>query len=178
MSLCLRNVNKKGVVVECFIGVVHVKGTTTLTLKKEIHSLLADHSLSTSKIRGQAYDRASNMKGEINGLKTLILKESPSAEKDERFIGLKNVGELSLKLVELKKYTTYDLVYLLIKLVLILPVETASVERTFSAMIYVKNKLRNNIGDQFLNNCLVTYIEKDVFSEVSDDTIMAMFGDT
>ncbi|GJR67955.1 zinc finger MYM-type protein 1-like protein [Tanacetum coccineum] len=95
--------------------------------------------------------------------------------KDERFIPLKDVGELSLKLVELKKHTTYDLVYLLIKLVLILPVATASVERTFSAMTYVKNKLRNSIGDQFLNDCLVTYIEKDVFFEVSDDTIMNRF---
>ncbi|GJY28735.1 RNA-directed DNA polymerase, partial [Tanacetum coccineum] len=76
---------------------------------------------------------------------------------------------------ELKKHTTYDLVYLLIKLVLILPVATASVERTFSAMTYVKNKLRNSIGDQFLNDCLVTYIEKDVFFEVSDDTIMNRF---
>ncbi|GKC55929.1 zinc finger MYM-type protein 1-like protein [Tanacetum coccineum] len=95
--------------------------------------------------------------------------------KDERFIPLKDVGDLSLKLVELKKHTTYDLVYLLIKLVLILPVATASVERTFSAMTYVKNKLRNSIGDQFLNDCLVTFIEKDVFFEVSHDTIMNRF---
>lgn len=95
--------------------------------------------------------------------------------KDERLIGLKDVGELSKKLVELKKHTTFDLVYLLIKLVLILPVATASVERTFSAMTFVKNKLRNSIGDQFLNDCLVTYIEKDIFSEVSDDVIMNCF---
>ncbi|GJT02516.1 zinc finger MYM-type protein 1-like protein [Tanacetum coccineum] len=79
MSLCLRYVNKKGVVVESFIGVVHVKGTTALILRDAIHSLLAEHSFSPSKIRGQGYDGASNMKGEINGLKTLILKESSSA---------------------------------------------------------------------------------------------------
>ena len=85
--------------------------------------------------------------------------------KDERCIGLKDVGELSLKLVELKKHTTFDLVYLLIKLVLILPVAMTSVERTFSAMTYVKNKLCNSIGDQFLNDCLVTYVENDVFSK-------------
>ena len=48
-------------------------------------------------------------------------------------------------------------------------------ERTFSAMTYVKNKLRNSIGDQFLNDCLVTYIEKDVFSQVNDDDIMNHF---
>ncbi|GJZ90754.1 ribonuclease H-like domain-containing protein [Tanacetum coccineum] len=76
ISLCSMYVNKKGVVVECFIGVVHVKGTTALTLNKAINSLLVDHSLSSSKIYGQVYDRANNMKG---GLKTLILKESPSS---------------------------------------------------------------------------------------------------
>ncbi|GKB97605.1 zinc finger MYM-type protein 1-like protein [Tanacetum coccineum] len=54
--------------------------------------------------------------------------------KDERFIGLKNIGELSIKLVELNKHQSFDLVYLLIKLVLILSVATASVERVFSGM--------------------------------------------
>ncbi|XP_075104937.1 uncharacterized protein LOC107768775 [Nicotiana tabacum] len=38
-----------------------------------------EHSLSPSQIRGQGYDGASNMQGEINGLKTLILKDNPSA---------------------------------------------------------------------------------------------------
>ncbi|XP_047260139.1 zinc finger MYM-type protein 1-like [Capsicum annuum] len=47
--------------------------------EKEIYSLLSDHSLSPSKIRGQGYDGVSNMKGEINGLKTLIMKDSSSA---------------------------------------------------------------------------------------------------
>ena len=35
--------------------------------------------MSLSKLRGQGYDRASNMQGDINGLKTLILKENKSA---------------------------------------------------------------------------------------------------
>ncbi|GJY90604.1 zinc finger MYM-type protein 1-like protein [Tanacetum coccineum] len=34
--------------------------------------------------------------------------------KDERFIGLKNIGELSIKLMELNKHQSFDLVYLLI----------------------------------------------------------------
>ncbi|XP_060200639.1 uncharacterized protein LOC132628904 [Lycium barbarum] len=38
-----------------------------------------DHSLSRSQIRGQGYDGASNIQGEINGLKTLILKDNSSA---------------------------------------------------------------------------------------------------
>ena len=61
-----------------------------------------------------------------------------------------------------RKYKTYPLVYLLVKLALTLPVATATVERSFSAMKYIKNELRNRIGDQLMNDCLVVYIEKDV----------------
>ncbi|XP_047267781.1 uncharacterized protein LOC107858541 [Capsicum annuum] len=70
---------KKGEVVERFIDLVHVSDTSACSLKKEIYSLLSDHSLSPSKIRGQGYDGASNTKGEINSLKTLIMEDSPSA---------------------------------------------------------------------------------------------------
>ncbi|KAK4716118.1 hypothetical protein R3W88_014456 [Solanum pinnatisectum] len=79
MALVLCFVNKNGEVVERFIGLVHVSDTSACSLKKVIYSLLFVHSLSPSKIRGQGYDGASNMKGEINGLKTLIMKDSPSA---------------------------------------------------------------------------------------------------
>ncbi|XP_060210842.1 uncharacterized protein LOC132637830 [Lycium barbarum] len=79
MALVLRYVDKNGEVVEQFIGLVHVSDTSACSLKKEIYSLLSSHSLSPSKIRGQGYDGASNIRREINGLKTLIMKDSPSA---------------------------------------------------------------------------------------------------
>ncbi|XP_047264228.1 uncharacterized protein LOC107865421 [Capsicum annuum] len=78
IALVLRYVDKKGEVVERFIDFVHVSDKLAYSLKKEIYSLLSDHSPSPSKIRGQDYNGASNMKGEINGLKTLIMKDSPS----------------------------------------------------------------------------------------------------
>ncbi|CAN1254763.1 Zinc finger MYM-type protein 1 [Linum perenne] len=53
--------------------------TKALTLRNEIESMILKHGLSFSKIRRQGYDGASNMKGEINGLKTLILSKTPSA---------------------------------------------------------------------------------------------------
>ncbi|CAN1136727.1 hypothetical protein LINPERPRIM_LOCUS21479 [Linum perenne] len=43
-----------------------------MSLKTVIESMLMKNGLSISKVRGQGYDGASNMKGEINGLKTLI----------------------------------------------------------------------------------------------------------
>jgi hypothetical protein len=54
-------------------------------------------------------------------------------------------------LVETKKHTKYNVVYKLLKLVLILHVATTSVERVFSLMNYVKNKLRNRLGDQYFH---------------------------
>jgi len=79
MSLALRYVDKKGQVNEPFIGLVRVGDTSAKSLKEAILSLLMKHSLSPSKIRGQGYDGASNMQGKMNGLKALILQETPSA---------------------------------------------------------------------------------------------------
>ena len=44
-----------------------------------LNVLLCKHNLSLSKLRGQGYDMASNMQGDISGLKTLIFKENKSA---------------------------------------------------------------------------------------------------
>ncbi|XP_057251807.1 uncharacterized protein LOC125498514 [Beta vulgaris subsp. vulgaris] len=53
MALCLRYVNKKGEVCERLLGVVHVPNTTSLTLKSGIESLLMEHSLTFSQVRGK-----------------------------------------------------------------------------------------------------------------------------
>ncbi|KAL8508605.1 hypothetical protein ACS0TY_019014 [Phlomoides rotata] len=78
-------------------------------------------------------------------------------------------------LVEKKKHVTYPIIYLLIKLVLILSVATVGVERVFSGMTYVKNRLQNSMSDQLLNDCLVTFIEKNVLLQISDDDIIDRF---
>ncbi|KAK9998156.1 hypothetical protein SO802_017759 [Lithocarpus litseifolius] len=279
MALVLRYVNKKGIIIEQFLGIVHVASTTALSLKYAIECLLCEHNLSLSKLRGQGYDGASNMQGDINGLKTLILKENKSAfyvhcfahqlqltlvavaknhiniaeffyvvsnlvtvvggsckrrdalrdaqfakikedlengvrrsgqvidmqlqelnnrfseantdlllcmaclnssnsfvafgkeklirlakfypsdfigtdilaldsqlqnyifdmRSNDLFLELQGVSELAEKLVYTRKHETYPLVYLLVKLALTLPVATATVERSFSAMKYIKN---------------------------------------
>ncbi|XP_028070700.1 zinc finger MYM-type protein 1-like [Camellia sinensis] len=50
-----------------------------LSLKQAMENLFSRLGLSISRLRGQGYDGASNMQGEFNGLKTLILKENPCA---------------------------------------------------------------------------------------------------
>ena len=66
---------------------------------------------------------------------------------DDSSKGLDNIIDLSVKLVQTKRHKVYDMVYELLKLVLLLPVATAIVERVFSAMVLVKTKLRNKMGD-------------------------------
>jgi hypothetical protein len=82
-----------------------------------------------------------------------------------------------VKLVQTNRHNVYDLVYLLLKLVLILPVATASVERAFSTMNFVKNRLRNRMNDGLLDDCLVTFIERDVFFECKGRRYYQLFYD-
>ena len=79
MTLVLRYVNRKWIIIEWFLGIVHVASTTILSLKYAIECLLCERNLSLSKLCGKGYDGASNMQGNINGLKTLILKENKLA---------------------------------------------------------------------------------------------------
>ena len=51
--------------------------------------------------------------------------------RDDNFRGLESPVDLSVKLVETKRHKVYDMVYLLLKLVLVLPVATATIERVF-----------------------------------------------
>ncbi|XP_021820311.1 zinc finger MYM-type protein 1-like [Prunus avium] len=79
MAVVLRYVNKKGQVIERFVGVQYVSDTTSSKLKEAIEQLISSTNLSMSRLRGQGYDGASNMRGELNGLKTQILREYPQA---------------------------------------------------------------------------------------------------
>ncbi|XP_057774924.1 uncharacterized protein LOC130993905 [Salvia miltiorrhiza] len=69
MGVVLRYVNDKGCVIERFIGIVHVVDTCSHSLKDALSALFVKHGLSLSKLRGQGYGGASNMRGEFNGLK-------------------------------------------------------------------------------------------------------------
>ena len=78
MAIALRNVDKLGHVNGRFLGITHVNNTAAVTLKSAIKEVFNKHSLSISRLWWQGYNGASNMQGELNGLKTLILKDNPS----------------------------------------------------------------------------------------------------
>jgi hypothetical protein len=67
------------------------------------------------------------------------------------FVTCEDIQSLSMKMVQTEKHLVFSLIYKLIELALILPVLTTSVERAFSAMNIIKNKLCNKINDDWLN---------------------------
>ena len=91
------------------------------------------------------------------------------------FLELQGVSELAEKLVNTRKHETYPLICLLVKLALTIPVATATVKRSFSAMKYIKNELHNRMEDQWMNDCLIVYIEKNVACSIDNETIMQRF---
>ena len=61
-------------------------------------------------------------------------------------------------MVEMKNDVSYPLVYSLVTLSLILPIATTIIERAFSVMNIIKNRLHNRMRDQWINDCLERYI--------------------
>ncbi|XP_062085743.1 uncharacterized protein LOC133791850 [Humulus lupulus] len=320
MIVMFRYVDKRGCVIERFISIEHVPNTIAISLKIAIDKFFSKHRLSISKLRGQGYDGASNMSGEFNGLKSIVMKENECAffvhcfahqlqlallsvakkhdligtfltvvsnvvnvfgasskrhdilrEKQAlkvikalkggellsgrsqnqemidlqlqelnsrfneantelllclacltlansfsafdkgkliclaqlypcdfstmdiklleyqlqtyvddmrshvKFSALKGMVDLSKKLVETQKDKVYQLVYLLIKLALTLPVATTSVERAFSVMNIVNHQMHNKIRDQWLNDSLTVYLENDVFNAIDNEPIIHRF---
>ncbi|KAL6953921.1 hypothetical protein U1Q18_052845 [Sarracenia purpurea var. burkii] len=104
-------------------------------------------------------------------LENFILDVRSSIE----FSDLQGISNLAQKMVKTKKDKAYPLVYKLLTLALILPVATATVERAFSAMKIVKSRLRNRMGDQWMHDSLLVYIEKDMFHSITNETIMHCF---
>ncbi|XP_061968310.1 uncharacterized protein LOC133691719 [Populus nigra] len=331
MAIVIRYVDNNGHIIERFLGIQHVSDTIASSLKTAIEALFSKHGLSISRLRGQGYDGTSNIRGEFNGLKALILNNNPildvleiiredgmnseqrmeaviligimesfnfvfmlhclrrilavtnelsqalqrkdqdiengmsllktskerfklmrendweslleevssfcikhdidilnmddeyklrgrsspndsfftfNKEKlvrlalfypsefsivdfmvlgdqldmyiidlrgDYEFSGIEGIASLAEKMVKTKKNLIFPLVYMLIKLSLLLPVATATVERVFSAMHIVKSRLLNRMRDKWMNDSLVVYIEKDIFDKIDNEAIMKRF---
>ena len=94
---------------------------------------------------------------------------------NNQFYEIMEVSGLVKKLIQLKKYRVYLLVYLIVKPALLLLVATATVERVFSIMKIIKTQLRNRLRDDLMNDCLVTYIKKNIFEIIDNENIIQRF---
>ncbi|KAL9691141.1 hypothetical protein QQ045_011560 [Rhodiola kirilowii] len=93
------------------------------------------------------------------------------------FNTLTEISELCRWLMRTRKSNMFPLLYKVITLILTLPVSTATAERSFSRMNIVKNALRNKMEDDFLSDCLVVNIEKEIAKMFSTDSIIDDFHD-
>jgi len=107
-------------------------------------------------------------------LRHQLKKYVTNVRSDPKFAKLKGISDRA-KLVETNKCNTFGIVYKLLKLALLLPVATASVERVFSTIKVVKSNLCNKMGDQWLNDRLVTYIERDFLLTINNDIFLSHF---
>ncbi|XP_071713304.1 uncharacterized protein [Rutidosis leptorrhynchoides] len=114
-------------------------------------------------------------RAEIIELKDQLEVYHLSVRKDPRFANLNGIADLARVMVETRKYLSYPLLYRLLKLALVLPVATATVERCFSAMKIVKSNLRNRIGEEFLNACVICVVEREALAKVKDEDVLQRF---
>ena len=75
----------------------------------------------------------------------------------EQFKACHDFGSLAIQMVKSERDIAFPIVYRLIKLGLLLPVATATVERAFSAMNIIKTDLRNKMSDEWLNDLMLCY---------------------
>jgi hAT family C-terminal dimerisation region len=86
-----------------------------------------------------------------------------------------SLADLTSRLVKVGKASIYPMVDRLLRLVITLPISTATTERAFSAMKLIKTGLRNRMGDDFLRDYMVVYIEKEIAEKFTSDEIINTF---
>ncbi|KAL6645146.1 hypothetical protein ACP70R_016754 [Stipagrostis hirtigluma subsp. patula] len=113
--------------------------------------------------------------GDLRDLEHQLFLYIADVRGDDRFFNIETIVELSQKMVETRKHVCYPFVYRLLKLVVVLPVATATVERCFSGMKIVKTYLRNRIGDENLSHTLICYVEKEEMDKVTNEAVAHRF---
>ena len=113
--------------------------------------------------------------GELTVLPTELKSFVNCARRTPDFLGCNELGKVTEIMVKTNMNTSYRLVYRLIELTLILPVATASVERIFSAMSIIKTDLRSKMGDEWLNDLMICYNEKEIFRKICNEKIKKRF---
>ena len=109
----------------------------------------------------------------INGqLETFILH----VRRLDEFTGCRDFRSVAVKMVETERHIMFLFVYRLIKLALLLPVATASVERVVSVMKIIKTERHNKMDDDWLKDLMICYNEKEIFKGFDDETIMRRFS--
>lgn len=97
------------------------------------------------------------------------------ASKDEELKKISTLVDLCRCLVETGRHTIYNLIDRLLRLLITLPVSTASAERAFSSMKIIKTRLRNKMEDDYLANNLLVNIEGGILETYTHEDVIADF---
>jgi hypothetical protein len=87
----------------------------------------------------------------------------------------KPLADLTKGIIKTGKSSDSPMVERLLRLVVTLPVSTATAERAFSATKLVKTRLRTKLADDFLRDCVLVYIEREIAEKFSVDEIIETF---
>ncbi|XP_052619870.1 uncharacterized protein LOC128126152 [Lactuca sativa] len=172
-------------------GILHLTNVLSKHLQKNDQDILEAASLVRGTMDALKSLRDTGFAKLLSKLSELYKKDFDDAErmqldgeleiyyhtlhKDDRFTRLQGISDLSRLMVETGKHRSYPMVYRLLKLVLVLPIATATVDRCFSAMKLLKTDLRNKIGDDFLNDAMISYVEKEALMKVKIEDVMDRF---
>ena len=97
--------------------------------------------------------------------------------RDPEFKKLNSLSELCQWLERIGNSEHYKLAYRMVRLVLTLLVFIDTTKRTFLAMKVVKTNIQNKMENDFLTDSLMLYIEKDIVSTFSLDSLIDDFED-
>ncbi|KAK2640646.1 hypothetical protein Ddye_028441 [Dipteronia dyeriana] len=149
-------------------------------LKKELSLVLSRHALNIQNIRGQGYNRASNMRVEVvisfcaryeinvpDMSARYLMGRSRSCQQRDH-ITIEHHYRVEVFTVAIDSQLQ-ELNIRLIRLVSTLPVSTTTTERAFSGMKLVKTSLRNKMNDKFLADYLTVYIEMEIAEKFNSD---------
>jgi hypothetical protein len=93
---------------------------------------------------------------------------------------LKNIATLAEPcrcLVYTGHHRVFNLIDILLRLLVTLPVSTASAEWVFSSLKIIKTRLRNKMDDDYLANRLLIHIEGEIIGNYTYDDIITDFKD-
>ncbi|CAN6565692.1 unnamed protein product [Malus baccata var. baccata] len=198
MAMVLRYVDDNGHVIERFVGIQHVTNTTSSSLKDAIDTLFSHNGLSISKLRGQVILGLTNDLSQAlqrkdqeivnamalvkpckeklhwmrsNGFDALVDEVSSFCEK--HYIDVPNMEKAfilpgkSRRNAPIKTNRHHNCVELFIY---VIDEQITELDDCFN-----EGPLRNKIGDQWLSDSLLVYIERDIFACIENEAIMLRF---
>lgn len=95
--------------------------------------------------------------------------------KSDPYFQVSTIVELCSILTKSGRSETYIMVTKLIRLILTLPISTATTDRAFSAMKHVKTELCSKMEDDFLFDCMILNTEWDFAEKIDLDSIIDEF---